>query len=453
MRAYSAAADGWDLADDGPSPAARLRAWGWRLLDGCVVVWLSLASGAVLPLLFSDPGSTELGEGAKAVLRLFLLPSLLLAPVVALTRPRSMLALAVRHWPLGLLLLWVWCSVAWTLDPGATIRRATALTAFTVIACWLAIAYEPRALLRRLAWALLAQVALSLALAAVLPAYALMPDDRLLRGIFLHKNVLGQVLTFAAILLLLGWQFRFLPRIATFLGLGLVLVAAALAGSITACLLIAAMMVLQLLLHLATLGRVRAAASLLLAAAIGSLLVMAALLLLEPLLGLIGRDLTFTGRTDLWAYVVRMIELRPLLGYGYGAFFELPAISAYVLDTLHWAAPNAHNGYLETALGLGLPGLALVLLFLLGGLATALRTLACAGRAGPDRLPGAFAVLYLAAFLLRNAAESDLLSQSQLSWVLAVLAVILASRRTFTPPARRRQPGTNPANQSFTNLH
>jgi exopolysaccharide production protein ExoQ len=295
-------------------------------------------------------------------------------------------------------------------------------------------------------------VALSLAAAAVLPAYALMPDDRLLRGIFLHKNVLGQVLTFAAILLLLAWQFRFLPRTVTILGLGLVLVAAGLAGSSTACLLIAAVAVLQLLLHLATLGRIRAAAFLLLAAAAGSFLVMAALLLLEPLLGLIGRDLTFTGRTDLWAYVVRMVELRPLLGYGYGAFFELPSITSYVLDTLHWAAPNAHNGYLEIALGLGLPGLALALLFLLGGLGMALRTPAAAGRAGSDRLPAAFAFLYLAAFLLRNAAESDLLAPSQLSWVLAVLAVILASRRSSTSAGHHRQSGMNAASRLFTSF-
>ena len=84
-------------------------------------------------------------------------------------------------------------------------------------------------------------------------------------------------------------------------------------------------------------------------------------------------------------------------------------------------------------MGLGLPGLTVATLFLLGGLCAALRTLAMAQRTSPDRLTGTFAFLYLAAFLVRNVAESDLVSQSQLSWVLAVLAVLLASRRTSAP--------------------
>lgn len=424
----------WPLRDEGHPSVARgsWRRLGWRCLDVLVVAWLFLANGALLPLLFSDPGSTDLADATKATLRLFVLPSMALAVLLTLIRPRAILDLLRANPLLVLVLIWVWCSLGWSVDPGTSARRALALAAFTAIAGWLVVAYEPAALLRRLSGVLMAQLALSLILALALPRFAYMPDGHLLRGIFLHKNVLGQALVFAAILCLLGWELRFLRRATAALGLGLVLLLAGMAGSASAILLVGLVLALRFLPRILALPGLAAAALLLLLLATGAAALLAGVLLIEPLLDLLGRDLTLTGRTDLWAYAARMIELRPLLGYGYAAFFDLPSVAIYVTDMLGWSAPNAHNGYLEVALGLGLPGLALVTLFLLGGVAAALRSLATGGRARGARIAASFSLLYLTIYLTRNLVESDLLSQAQLSWTLAVVAVLLV-RHEYRP--------------------
>jgi exopolysaccharide production protein ExoQ len=334
---------------------------------------------------------------------------------------------------LVLLLIWVWCSLGWSVDPETSARRALALTAFTAIACWLVVAYEPAALLRRLSWVLMAQLTLSLILALGLPRYAYMPDGHLLRGIFLHKNVLGQVLVFATVLCLLGWELRFLRR-TTALGLGLVVLLAGMAGSASATLLVAFVLVLRFVPRILALPGLAATAVMLLLGAIVGAALPTGVLLLEPLLDLLGRDMTFTGRTDLWAYAARMVELRPWLGYGYATFFDLPSVATYVTDMLKWSSPNAHNGYLEVALGLGLVGLALVTFFLLGGVAAALRSLVTAGRHRGERVAASFSLLYLAVYLTRNLVESDLMTQAQLSWTLAVVAVLLARHKVGTTP-------------------
>jgi exopolysaccharide production protein ExoQ len=399
-----------------------------RALDLAMIAWMFLANGAVFPLLLSEPGSADYTDDARLVLRLLVLPSMALAPLLVLSRPCAVSGQLLRHPLLPFILLWVWCSAAWSLDPETTVRRAAALTAYTLIACWLAVAYPPAALLRRLTWIFLAQLVLTVVFAVAVPGLAYMPDDHLLRGIFTHKNVLGQTLVFAFILLLLGWRFRAVPKPVALGGMALAAGLAVPAGSATALLLLALLLAVQLLPAILSLPPRRRAAALLLLVGAGSFALLGGVLLLEPLVAVLGRDLTFTGRTDLWAYVVSMIGHRPLLGYGYAVFFDLASVARYVEDALRWKVPNAHNGFLEVALGLGLPGALAVTLLLLGGLRRAVAELAAAD-SDPKRHAASFGLLYLTVYLIRNVVESDVLGQSQLSWVLAVVAVLVAAPR------------------------
>ncbi|MDP3857933.1 MAG: O-antigen ligase family protein, partial [Stagnimonas sp.] len=83
---------------------------------------------------------------------------------------------------------------------------------------------------------------------------------------------------------------------------------------------------------------------------------------LGPLTGLLGRDLTFTGRVPLWGAVLDEIPQRPLLGAGFQAFWGPPgSLSDAARAKAGWISVNGHNGYLDTANELGLIGLALVL--------------------------------------------------------------------------------------------
>jgi O-antigen ligase len=69
--------------------------------------------------------------------------------------------------------------------------------------------------------------------------------------------------------------------------------------------------------------------------------------------------MTLTGRTDLWTDL-RQIQVNPLIGVGFESFWVGERIAP--LWRKYWWQPNqAHNGYYETYLNLGLIGLGLQL--------------------------------------------------------------------------------------------
>jgi exopolysaccharide production protein ExoQ len=81
--------------------------------------------------------------------------------------------------------------------------------------------------------------------------------------------------------------------------------------------------------------------------------------LLQPIVGLTGKDTTFSARTTIWEVVKQHISLRPLLGSGYGAYWvgPEPTSPSYVFLKVMWFYPTeSHNGYLELVNDLGLLG-------------------------------------------------------------------------------------------------
>ena len=73
-------------------------------------------------------------------------------------------------------------------------------------------------------------------------------------------------------------------------------------------------------------------------------------------------DASFTGRTEIWIFALQSLRQHLLLGYGFSAFWGVGATRT-TLPGMEWAATvaHSHNGYLDTALSLGLPGLALLI--------------------------------------------------------------------------------------------
>ncbi|MBR0696885.1 O-antigen ligase [Bradyrhizobium lablabi] len=73
-------------------------------------------------------------------------------------------------------------------------------------------------------------------------------------------------------------------------------------------------------------------------------------------------DSSFTGRTDIWNFALQSLQPKLMTGYGYASFWGSSAIQN-LPEGKEWAAyaSHSHNGYLDTALGMGLPGLVLLI--------------------------------------------------------------------------------------------
>jgi O-antigen ligase len=148
-------------------------------------------------------------------------------------------------------------------------------------------------------------------------------------------------------------------------------------------------------------------------------------LLLRPLATLTGKDPSFSGRTGIWDIVIEHINLRPMLGSGYGAYWIGPVqgTPAYEHVTrLYFYPTEAHNGYLDIINDLGAVGGACLLGYLLVYLRHSLQLVAV------QRLQAA---LYLALFfeqLIANLSESRWLNVMCIEFVIMTLATMALAR-------------------------
>lgn len=147
----------------------------------------------------------------------------------------------------------------------------------------------------------------------------------------------------------------------------------------------------------------------------------------ELLTGL-GRDPTLTGRTPLWGAALARLMERPLLGYGYSAFWAPK--SKYAIEAGHaigsgWIPPHAHNGLIDLLLDVGLIGL---LLFLMSYFTTFTQALKRAyASKNPEEL---WSLAYLSFLAMNNVTESYLLHLANLYWVLFITVVFTINQKS-----------------------
>jgi exopolysaccharide production protein ExoQ len=112
---------------------------------------------------------------------------------------------------------------------------------------------------------------------------------------------------------------------------------------------------------------------------------------------LLGRNETFTGRTDIWTMLWHW-NINPIIGTGYEGFWLGDRREA--VQDLYPGLNEAHNGYLETYLNLGA----------LGVLITAAMLLATYGKCRRELFHnfewGRFRMAYLLSFIVYNWTEA-----------------------------------------------
>jgi exopolysaccharide production protein ExoQ len=394
----------------------------WRTLE-----WLGagfalfLLSGALFPALLMGPDG-GLDDAARAKLRALTLPVYLIAGGLLVKHYRQFFNAMRRTIPLLILLALPVLSVSWSLSPSLSLRRAIGLLGSVLLAYLLAVRFTPRQMLVLVAFVLGPCMLLSLAAAAAMPSIAVTPMTFDVRGIYLHKNVLG----WAAALSVIVTAFLVVDR-----SYGMRKTAIVFLGGSASCLilsqsatgLIVTISALVLAWFFTTYARLRGPSRI--AFLLISLQVVAAVLIsldsfLVPLLEALGKDATLTGRVPLWALVDREIGHSLFWGYGYQAFWGPANPEAWrIWAKIGWAAPHAHNGYRDTLLSLGVIGLAALAM-------TVGRALA-QGMSLQRRMPQdgwLWLNVFFSTFLVMNLTESMILIQNDLYWTLITAAII-----------------------------
>jgi O-antigen ligase len=116
------------------------------------------------------------------------------------------------------------------------------------------------------------------------------------------------------------------------------------------------------------------------------------------LLGLYGKDLTFTGRTVIWRGCFRAIREQLWFGYGLGGVWSNPGAQPTkgILSQLGFIVFHAHNGYIELMLHLGLVGLFIWMAIAVGNLVNGVRLLLVHPQIGQWAMVFTIAVLMIA---------------------------------------------------------
>lgn len=326
---------------------------------------------------------------------------------------------------LGLALL----SMFWSLDPDATLRRVVWLALTMAFGLYLAWRYRWAELLDVFGWTWIVLIAGSAALSIFAPHMGVMAEEHpgAWSGLWTHKNTLGGVMALgvaigaSAFLVTKRWLWAGVAT-ASFV---MVLMSTSKTALLASCVGLG-------VIALSAFARRGPMQTIVVLTGIGVVAILGtciALLAPEVLVALIGRDLTFTGRTEIWAAVERAVEARPWLGHGYYAFWLIESGPVYaVRSAVNWPVPSAHNGWLELVLGLGLVGLALFALQFAATLKHALGAL-------KDPVAGLWAPAFIAAFTLYTMSESHILEANNLFWTLYVA---MAARLALDAKEQRR---------------
>jgi exopolysaccharide production protein ExoQ len=370
---------------------------------------------------FSEPFFAAVAQSQGAAeppghARLFFLPVYAFLAWV-LWRDRAQAWNAARAVPLLLSLLALAAvSTLWSIDSGATLRRCVWLALTMAFSLYLAWRYDWKDLVNVLGGGFIVLIAGSLALGLLTPSIGRMTFEHpgAWSGLWTHKNTLGGVMAagvgVCAAAAIATPERRKLWIASAFAAFALIILSTSMTALI-ASLLGLGVIALCMIIRRGPIPAIVASAS-----AAACIIAAAGIMLLAPelIVAALGRDLTLTGRTDIWDASARFVEAQPWLGYGYYAFW-LPdnGPAFWVRETVQWSVASAHSSWLELALGLGRVG---VVLFALQLLVTLSRGAGAAMRADA----GLWAPAFLAAFALYTLSESHALQANNIFWVIYV---------------------------------
>jgi O-antigen ligase len=346
-----------------------------RLIETALVLaFLLIASGTFRTLLFSGLDDREAGSILLqlSTLAIYCSAALLLLRGVPIWFPRLM----AGAWPLLLLTGLALLSVGWSDVPSTSFRRSIALFLTTGFAFYVVARFEATEFFKILAAAFVIFFVLAV-LVAALPGVGITPSglhEGAWRGLTGQKNEFGRTcglaLTYFLVLtVLVRPSIRRYCILAVFSAFALLLLSTS-KTPITATAVGLGGMMINVVLLGGQVGRVRFAGEMraLLFVVIIAVVATSVLWLVPLVVEAMGRDLTFSGRTELWNWAIGIGGDTPWFGSGYRGFWN-DGNTRYFFEYFAWkrslsgelsdgfAGPtHAHSGYVDLWLDLGWVG-------------------------------------------------------------------------------------------------
>jgi len=399
-------------------------------------LWVGIIASRPLSSWLGTGGGIDTLDGSP-VDRMFFLVMILAALVTLSQRGLNMGWLISRNWPVLVFYAFLFVSIFWANSPFSSFKRWFKEAGNILIVLVILTEANPlqafRAVFVRCAYVL---IPLSLIYVRYFPdlgrRYSQHSGAMEAIGVTSQKNALGTMILVCGLILLWDWlqepnagetrrnkAERYVRPIIAGIGVWLLYLCDSKTSMLAlaiGCLIVASIRIPFIRKKVSAFG---------LYALIGT----GALFLIDQQIGLtrvivesLGRDMSFTGRTDVWRELLN-VGTDPLLGTGYMSFWDDMSFQSKLP---RWVAFSAHNGYIEVYLAGGMVGVAMLGVMLLGTIARINRSLADRSDYSSVR----FAILVMA--LLANFSESNFACMTPLGF-LFLLASIGHARPEMAP--------------------
>jgi exopolysaccharide production protein ExoQ len=399
-------------------------------------LWVGILASRPVSTWIGFGGGTDTIEGSP-IDRLFFFGSIVAALIVISRRPVPWSRFIGANWPTFLFYAFLLVSVLWAESTVVSFKRWIKDFGNIFVALVILTEANPtqafRAVFVRCAYVL---IPLSEIFIRYFPnlgrRYSIHSGEMEATGVTFQKNSLGAMVMVCGIVLLWDWierrqrgelvhnrLQRYMPPI--ILAIGFYLLRVADSKTSIACLTLGGLVVASVQIPILR-GKIRKLGMYAMGGGIIFFALDSMVGIKEQIVESLGRDMTFTGRTDVWRELLAL-KTDPVLGTGFCSFWSDDRFRSRLPD---WVAFSAHNGYIEMYIDGGTVGVVLLGVMLIGAMVKLNRNLATESGYALTR----FAILIIT--LIGNLSESHYGRMSPL-WFLFLLA-------SMDPPMPEEEP-------------
>jgi exopolysaccharide production protein ExoQ len=330
-------------------------------VDVIIIAVLFLCFGSVTALVMKVQ---LLKEAPTWAIGLYLIPIAATSVAIAY-KPHIALRTALIGGPFFLFVCWAFFSYRWSNQPDLTMRQGMLLIATYATACMLAQNLSWVRIGRILTGLFTTQAVFSASLAIMKPEWGVMSEiyPGAWSGIWGFKQTLGVAMAVGA-----GCATGYLlmrPKtwVWTAPALFLMLICVIKSEATTAILVTGFAMAIPFAVWLAQRSRAASVFTIWAVVTAACVLGLMVTVLAPYIFAALGKAPTLTGRTDIWAALEGAIQARPLVGWGYQAFWTDTSMTSPVVEIERamdgFRPPDAHSTPIDIRLQLGIIGITL----------------------------------------------------------------------------------------------
>lgn len=275
---------------------------------------------------------------------------------------------------LTIFIIWCTASIIWSDYSFTSFKRLFQIYCIiNVTMVFLLYFNSERDLLQNIKYVLYPYLIISILSVVTIPG-ALDPNFRTWRALTPHKNVLGQIGVISTILCYMVYQYekKFNGKILAIFMMTISVLLTVGSYSSTSIIILLIVMGFSFVFLTDKIFKpigIRFTVSILIVIVL--IIMVFAIMIVQPTLvevitDLFGKDTSFSGRTDLWSYMMLEIAKHPIFGTGYQGFWIIENDSLLALYKIFvWLPNQSHNGYIDIWNELGIVGLVLFSLLVL----------------------------------------------------------------------------------------